>query len=60
MLGKLTGQQQTDGGLDLATSDSRALVVVGKWVHLLENFVNVDAITLPPSSSMAMPMLGVE
>ena len=83
MLGELTGQQQTDGGLDLAASDRRSLVVVGKtgrfasnalkevvherihdahrfardagvWVHLLEHFVDVDAITLPPSSSMLL------
>ena len=34
MLGELTGQQQTDGGLDLATSDRRALVVVSETGRL--------------------------
>ena len=79
VLGQLIGQQQSDGGLDLATSDRRSLVVVGETgrfagntlkeivherihdthrlarnagvrVHLLQHFVNVDAITLPPST----------
>ena len=30
MLGQLTGQKQTDGGLDFSAGDGRSLVVVGK------------------------------
>ena len=30
MLGQLTGEEETDGGLDLPAGDGRALVVVGK------------------------------
>ena len=37
VLGKLTGQQQTDGGLDLATSDRRSLVVVSETGRFASN-----------------------
>ena len=34
VLGQLTGQKQTDGGLDLATADGRSLVVVSQAAGL--------------------------
>lgn len=77
VLGQLTGQKQTDSGLDFSAGDGRAPVVVSQtaslggdtlkdivdeavhdahglagnssvWVHLLQNFVNVDGVALPP------------
>ena len=79
VLSELAGQQQTNGGLDLAAGDGRALVVVsesgtlggdpleyiiherihdahclardaGVGMHLLKHFININTITLPPSS----------
>ena len=44
MLSELAGQQETDGGLDLAARDRRAL----------EHLVDVDSITLPPSPTMLL------
>ena len=79
VLGQFTGQKQTDGGLDLATGDGGALVVVGQaggfagdaleqivdeavhdahglagdsgvGMHLLHDFVHVDAVAFSPLS----------
>lgn len=77
VLGQLTGQEQTDGGLDLSAGDGGAAVVVsqagglggdaledvvdegvhdghglggdtGVGVDLLQHFVDVDGVALPP------------
>jgi len=77
VLGQLTGQEETDSGLDLSAGDGGAPVVVGKtagfggdtledvvdkgvhdahglagdsgvWVDLLEDFVDVNRVALPP------------
>ncbi len=77
VLGKLTGQEETDSGLDLPGGEGRPPVVVGQTrgfsrnaledvvhegvhdrhsfaadasvrVHLLQDFVDVDGVTLPP------------
>ena len=74
---KFSGQQKTDGRLNLSTGDRRTLVVMSQtrglagdpskyivdeavhdrhgfagnaciWVNLLQHFVHVDGITLPP------------
>ena len=80
VLGQLSGQKQTDSGLDLSAGDGRSLVVVGKTrrlggdsledvvdegvhdghglardsgvgVHLFQHLVDVDGVTLPPTTS---------
>ena len=77
VLGQLTRQKETDGGLDLSAGDGRTPVVVSQTaglggdaledvvdkavhdahglagdssirVHLLQNFVDVDGVALPP------------
>ena len=77
VLGKFTGQEQTDGGLDFSAGDGGSLVVVSQpgslssdsledvvdkavhdghglaghssvWVHLLQDFVDVDRVGFPP------------
>jgi len=77
VLGQLTGQEETDSGLDLSAGDRRSAVVVSQTaslrsdaledvvdegvhdahglagdtsvgVHLLEYFVDVDGVALPP------------
>lgn len=83
VLGKFSGQKETNSSLDLSASDRRAAIVVRQsrrfcgdtledvvdeavhdghclagdasvGMNLLEDFVNVDGIRLPPSATMLL------